>query len=330
MKLSPEQILDIVHNTLFTSVTPDAEVQFYRFSATQQAAYAARKSSFGEKCYASASVMLDFVTDSQALSLAAKFEVGSSNKIWAIDLMIDGVLCQHTSGEGWGDFEFSFALPEGVKRVTVVFPWSVRTTLKNIEISDDAFILPLEKQLRILSIGDSITQGYFADHPCATYVTRTALELNAEVLNQGIGGYQFFEESLDGELCWQPDIITLAYGTNDYSHNDSFDIFKKQVETYVAKLVKLYPDTPILGITPIYRDEAKLIEKAAKKGYTFFEAVDYIKSVYAKYDQITVLDGLSFFPHPAEFFKPDWLHPNDLGFSYYADALQKAIKEMVD
>ena len=329
MKLTPDQILDIVHNTLFTSVTPEGKVNFYRFSVTQQKAYAGRSENFGQKCYASAGVMLDMITDSDLISFQAEFGVGSSRKYAVIDLLVDGVLVETYRKDSLGTDHISFHLPQGEHRITLVLPWSATTTLWDLTLSDGASLLPVEKNPRILALGDSITQGYISEHPSCSYVSHYALALDAEVLNQGIGGYEFFKESVDPELGWQPDIITLAYGTNDYSHNNSLAVFTEQVKSYVEALVSAFPGTPVLAITPIYRSEETRKIKELDKDYTFEDAINKLHEIYAAYPQIRVLDGMSFYPHPIDFFAPDWLHPNDLGFAYYGQAVTNALKEML-
>ncbi|MBR5783340.1 MAG: SGNH/GDSL hydrolase family protein [Clostridia bacterium] len=329
MLLKPDQILDIVHGTLFTSVSPEGETRFYRFSSKQQKAYADRSESFGLKCYASSGVMLDFITDSDTLSFTAELSKATTNELSAIDLLIDGGIFQTVRFDDYGIKKIGFTLPMGEHRITVVLPWNSVTVLRDIALSDGAYILPVEKAVRILALGDSITQGYTASYPSASYVSRYTLALNAEVLNQGIGGYKFYEESIDEELGWQPDIITLAYGTNDYSVNDSFSDFINYAETYIEKLTRAFPDTPILGITPIFCGEEKRKIKEQTKDYTFEDAIQKLDEIYARYPQIKVLDGISFYPHPIDFFMPDWLHPNDIGFSYYAEAVIKALKEML-
>ncbi len=329
MKLSPVQILDIVHNSLFTSVTPEGEVRFYRFSDKQQKYYHSVNEGHGITCYTTAGVMLDFISDTDTLSFVAEFSGENSQKSNTFDLLIDGVLCQSQSTDSFAECTFSFTLPQGEHRITVVLPWNVATVLRDITIDDGAFVQEVEKGLRIMTLGDSITQGYYADHPVGTYATRTALELNAEILNQGVGGFAFHKDSLDNELCWQPDLIIVAYGTNDYSHYDDFETFQIRSKAYMDRLAELYPDTKILGITPIYRNDEGMRSRLHAKDYTFTEASNYLKALYGTYPNVTVLEGLSFYPRTPDFFVSDYLHPNDLGFAWYAQAVIKTIKEML-
>lgn len=328
MKVAPFDIMDLVHGALHTAVTAEGEVRFARFTEAQKEAYYARREDFGVKCNASAGVTLDFISNTDHISFEAEFRKGSSRTYATVDLLVDNVLFDSKKVASPGVYPFAFDLPQGEHRITLALPWSAETELRALTVDDGATLIPLEKELRILSIGDSITQGYVAEHPSMTYVSYFARALNAEVLNQGIGGYQFFKESLNGAPDWQPDVITLAYGTNDFHTLHSHEAFAAQAKEYITALCAAYPDTPILAITPIYRGDKPLEERLPVKDYSFAEAMEILREIYAAHPQIRVLDGLAFYPRPQDFFAPDYLHPNDQGFLLYGRAVEQAIKEV--
>lgn len=304
-------------------------MHFSRFTERQIAAYGATEAAFATKCLASTGVKLEFVSDTDFVAFDAAFAPGTSQKKGTIDLLVDGVITEWTRVDVNTEAHIHYTLPEGEHHIVIYLPWSVETVLQNIEISDNATLQPVQKKLRILAIGDSITQGYISKHPSITYVQIFGEALNAEVLNQGIGGYEFFKQSIEDAPDWKPDIITLAYGTNDFSHNDSRAVYEQHVTEYLALLTAKYPNVPILGITPLYRADQKLKDRLADKDYTFTEAIDYLKAEYAKYPQATVLDGFGCTPHTADFYAPDYLHPNDIGFTFYGHAVAEALKKMI-
>ena len=47
----------------------------------------------------------------------------------------------------------------------------------------------------------------------------------------------------------------------------------------------------------------------------------------AKENGLFVVDGISLSPHISDFFADQILHPNDLGFGFYAENLLKALKK---
>lgn len=329
MNLNKPQILSIVHNALTTTVQ-DGIVTFTRFTAAQEKTYYKDSPDYFVRCGASANITLDFFTDADTLSFSAEFAPGSSQNESGIDLCIDGVLTEYHPIDFETDESFSFSLPAGQHRITVFLPWNAKTILKDIAVlPDSATVSPVEKQLRILAFGDSITQGYIARHPSASYVSLFAEALQAEVLNQGIAGYIFNAKTLQKAPDWRPDIITVAYGTNDFSHTDSQSVFQREVSDYIKTLTETYPNVPILGILPIYRYDDGIDEKAARKDYTFDEACEFIKSQYSLYPQCRILDGRSFHPRPADFYAADYLHPNDLGFSFYGAAVKESLLQLI-
>ena len=329
MRIEPFDIMDLVHGSLHTAVTAEGEVRFARFTEEQKETYYNSSEIFGLKCSSSASVMLDFYSDTDFVEFEAELIKCTSHSFAAIDLLVDNVLYDSIKTENPTCQTIRFSLPQGMHRITLVLPWSSITLLRNLTISDNAQLIPIEKGLRILALGDSITQGSICLHPSMSYVSYVARNLDAEVLNQGVGGYQFLKESLLGAPDWQPDLITLAYGTNDFSLINRKADFAKQVSEYVDTLCATYPDTTILAITPIYRGDLPTEEKMSEKDYTFTEALDIIREIYAKYPQIKVLEGFSFFPRHKDFFAPDYLHPNDQGFLLYGRAVEQAIRELL-
>ncbi len=326
MNIEPYDILDLVHGALYTAVTEEGQVRFARFTEQQKENYALKN--FAHKCDGSSGITLDFYSDTNRFSFEAELSRAASRLCGDFDLWVDGVFVDSIQVAIDCCSNISFDLPQGEHRITLYLPWSSITVLRNLEIDDGATLTPVEKGMRILALGDSITQGSIAAHPSMTYVNSVARRLNAEVLNQGIGGYQFLKESLLGAPDWQPDLITLAYGTNDFSLISSANEYKAQVRTYMQTLTASYPDTPILAITPIYRGDMSINTIIKDKDYTFLDAMDILRGVFAEFEQVEVLDGLSFFPHHADFFAPDFLHPNDLGFSLYAQAVSDKILKM--
>ena len=329
MKIEPFDLLDLVHGTLHTALTEEGELRFARFTEKQKEGYRSAAAQFALKCDGTPGVLLDFFSDTNHLTFEAKFTKTTSHDFAVFDLLVDNALLDSVRFEGYEPRQVSFTLPAGAHRITLFLPWSTGTVLRNLQIDDKAFINPVEKSMRILALGDSITQGSVAQHPSLTYVSTVTRLLNAEVLNQGIGGYQFFKESLADAPDWQPDLITLAYGTNDFSTIHTAAEYETQVREYMDTLTAAYPTTPILAITPIWRNDLPIDTLTRDKDYTFTDAMAILRRVFAEYEQVSVLDGLSFFPHHTDFLLPDRVHPNDTGFLIYGQAVVDKIKDLI-
>ena len=326
--LKPEEILPLVHNVLKTELDEEGRLRFRRFTPEQVEDYFADGPDFAVRCRASANVTLDFVTDSDRIEMDYDLLAGSSRKTYDIDLYVDGTLLDTKHEEGFEPGAAAFSLPEGSHRVTLFLPWSAELMLKSFALSDGASVSPApQKSMRILAIGDSITQGYKARHPGCSWVGKVTRDLDAEVLNLGVGGYRFFTNSLQHPCVVPTDLIVLAYGTNDYSHTEEADAYRRAELAYMERLTELYPGVPILQLLPLYRNDESYREKEARRAYTLEDARQIIRENAERFPQVTVMET-AFFPHPADFFAADYLHPVDPGFLILGERVVRKIREM--
>ena len=265
----------------------------------------------------SSNMVLDFVTDAAYFSFDYKCRRASSQTICYIDVYVDGDLALHQGADDVEELEgtLEIALKEGTKRVTVYFPCLAGTRLANAKLSDGAKFEPAKKDVSIMFFGDSITQGYTTVFPSLTYANILARKLNANCINQGIGADIFNVKNLDENIDFNADIVFVAYGSNDW--NGGVDI-QKNASEYFEKLTKIYKNSKIYTLLPIWRGA-----EGDSPCMTFEETRSIIADICKKYDNIKVLDTIDYVPHFPEFFKPDLLHPNDLGFMLYAENIIK-------
>ena len=173
----------------------------------------------------------------------------------------------------------------------------------------------------MICFGDSITQGYDARCPSRTYPNQLADALDAEMINKGIGGDRFRPELLAGPDPFPPDLLTIAYGTNDWSGNLSHDELRSQTDLFCRKLLALYPDVPVAAILPLWRSDFREIRNAG----TLEDAGETFRSIYSKYPRIRMIDGFSLIPHDTSLFSDGYLHPNDSGFLLLSENLIRQI-----
>ena len=329
MILNAQQLDTIIHNVLSYSYDESGRLHFHRFSEKQQQAYIEDSQEWEMKIKASASVTFDFITDSDYITLKFDLFSSSSQKIGSIDLYVDGVFYANRYTEDLSIKLAGFNLPAGQHRVTIYFPWSAQTVVNEVQLSDGASILPVEKNLKMLCFGDSITQGYTSKFTSLSYVNQTARALNAELVNQGIGGYYFNEATIDESiLSYKPDIITVAYGTNDYSHCETIEEFAGPAERYIKKLAELFPDTKILGILPIYRNDLNHQVKKLYRRHSLDDARAMLKDWYESCPNGYVLEETGI-PHIPEAYVSDFLHPNEFGFCLMAQGVTRKIQEIL-
>lgn len=329
MKLNPSELSRMIHNVLSFSFDENGSLHFHRFSQQQREIYELESSDWAVKTRSSASATLDFITDSQYITLKFDLYPGSSQKWGSVDLYVDGVFYDNRYAEDLSIKLAGFALPEGQHRVTVYFPWSAQTVVNEVHLSDGASIIPVEKKCKLLCFGDSITQGYTSRYTSLSYVNQTARALDAEVVNQGIGGYYFNESTIDSSIVsYQPDVITVAYGTNDYSRYETAQEYAQHSGRYIQKLAALFPDAKILGILPIYRNDENHQVRKLYRSYSLDDAREILKNHYLSLPNGYVLEETGI-PHIPQVYAPDFLHPNALGFSLMAQGVIRKLQELI-
>jgi len=155
-----------------------------------------------------------------------------------------------------------------------------------------------------------------------SYAVRFADALDAQLFNKGIGGEVFFPELAAVKSHCAPDLITVAYGTNDWGTAEQED-FKKRCEAFFASLTEKYPTVPIVAITPIWRKN--YLEQ--RKFGDFFDVEKNIRQICAQYPNIKVISGWEFIPHDDSYYADRRVHPNDRGFDWYAENLIKTFEK---
>lgn len=328
MKLNPSQLNKIIHNVLSSSYDENGSLHFHRFTEAQREIYEKESVDWVIKTGSSASVTFDFITDSSYITLKFDWMPGSSQKWGSIDLYVDGVFYDNRYAADLSIKLAGFPLPEGQHRVTVYFPWSAQTVIHEVHLSDGATIKPVEKKCRLLCFGDSITQGYTAQFASLSYVNQVARALDAEVVNQGIGGYYFNEATLDDSvLVYDPDIITVAYGTNDYSKYETPEEYAEHTGSYIKKLAAMFPKAKILGILPLYRNDKNYQVRKLYRSYDMNDVRRILKNQYEALPNGYVLEETGI-PHIPQAYAPDFLHPNELGFSIMAQKIAQKLKSI--
>lgn len=326
MKLSYEQIRSISLGTVRTMETENG-VRLYRFTEEQEEIYRQANADFYKKTFSLAGMKMYFETDSRSLFLKVYVTSGSSRKYFAFDVTVDGKLvgCLNNYSEvtlekdyaqtqlPMGEFSQTFDLGEGTKKVCIYLPWSMAAEIRELSLDEDAFVKPIKYTKKLLVFGDSITQGYDALHPSRRYAARLAEALEAEEINKGIGGEIFFPALAESREDFDPDYITVAYGTNDWNRANEED-FKERCHAFYAALSRYYPNAGIFAITPIWRKDYM----DERKFGDFSKVAEDIEAIVSDFENITCINGFDFVPQDENLFGDLRLHPNDNGFDYYA------------
>ena len=214
------------------------------------------------------------------------------------------------------------------------------------------------KGLKIVFLGDSITQGVGADKTENRYTDVFQRLSGAIVSNHGISGTRIarqttpFNEIYDkndfvkrvDELDPDADIVVVFGGTNDFGHGDApigtFDdkdeyTFYGAMHILCKKLINKYPGKPVVFMTPLHRrnefdanNDRNGQAKAPLKRY-----VEIIREV-AEYYSLPVLDLYkNSCMQPAieviqNEFMPDGLHPSSKGHKLIAERIYSFLKTL--
>lgn len=306
----------------------DGKISFFRFTKEQRDLYKSTCLDFYMKSFSTSGISLEFETDSDNLSLSVSVSRGSSRTFFTHSIFIDGEKFDDLSGD-IGDnenvpFEKSFKLGLGMKKVRILFPWSVASSLLSFELDDDAKVVPITKEYNLLMFGDSITQGYDAMIPENAYAVQIAERFNYRAINKGIAGEFFFPKLTEKSENFKPDLITVAYGTNDWKYKTK-EQFDRNCKQFYLNLRNAYPDVKIIALTPIWRVD---IGSNYQSGVELEYIGEYIKKVSESIPNMTVIDGMDLVPHNPELYQTDGVHPIDTGFIYYADNLWQKINSL--
>lgn len=334
MKLSLEQLRAITCGAV--SVEQEADgVHFYRFTQEQLALYKVRNADFYSRALSTAGIRFCFRTNSRKVALEAHLTPQAGVRLFfSFDVFVNGAFKANWSNfEGVemtgnyketplpvGDFSWETDLGEGEKEVSIQLPWSMCVALKGLYLDDNATVIPVKRDKKLLCFGDSITQGYDSLCPSHRYASQLSDYLNAEECSRAVGGEVFFPELANTKESFVPDVITAAYGTNDFIHIP-VKYFRQNCKGFYENLHRNYPNIPIYVITPIWRENRVSEQDQAD----FHDVEKYIREVTASMDNVTVIRGYDLVPHDGRYFGDLVLHPNNEGFDHYIKNLIQAM-----
>ncbi|TMV45261.1 SGNH/GDSL hydrolase family protein [Paenibacillus mesophilus] len=315
--------------SLFTgclSVTETTEgVAPVRFTERQLSVYARNEAqSLRSRCLAGC--RLEMRTDSEYIRFDYVRKGGARKYIY-FDIWVDGRWVANIGEDDperpEGSFSYEISGNKGaVKQICIDLPHNAEIVFRSFQLSPGALCEPVgQAPGGLLCLGDSITQGMDAKHPSSTYPALLARAFDLPLINQGVGGYIFNADSLDENVPFEPQIVTVAYGTNDWVRHETMAQFRDKCAAYIEAVSRQYAYARIFVITPIWRR----IRNESKPLGTFDELVRTIKEICAEYPSIHVIDGESLVAHYGRLFA-DGTHPTDEGFVHMALNLYKQMR----
>lgn len=257
-------------------------------------------------------VELDFAVEAQARPWAA------------IDCWRDGARSRF-SGEPADDAVWAVrcAIPGGRGPAVLWLPHTQAGRLLDLRVAPGAAWVPstARRSRRLLALGDSITQGLVAAGPSGGWAMQLAGLLDAELVNQGVGGHVFDHASLDRDHLPEADLITVAYGTNDWAQGVTAAALGASARAYLAVLRSAMGSTPIALITPIWRSDHE-----RDRGCSFTATRAAIAEAGSEIAGVTVIDGWPLVPQDRGMV-PDGVHPDETGMTHYARGVHAVLRD---
>ena len=336
MKLDLAQMKAITKGVMDVTEENGAFV-FHRLNDAQKGIYQPNTGGW-RRSQALASVHLDFETDATMLSFTAVNGWNSTAvRYFYFDLWVDDNMLYHdgftynenadgTTMMRFGDWHTDLAMPAGHKRVRLYMPAICHVELTDVELNA-TYVRPVESKYRWLAFGDSITEAHSSSMPSMQYTEQVARAIDAEVLNQGTGGEQYMARKIVPGSYPKVDFITVAYGTNDFTHCPSREVFEREVSGFYKALHEQFGDTPVLVLLPLWRAHES-------KGVSFElgtlpQVRQAIRAIAEEYPANICVDCGGFIPPVYEFFADKGLHPNALGHTFYAKGLLPQVQKIL-
>lgn len=290
-----------------------------------QRAHLAATWMFAVRGACAAGVRLALRTD--APWLRVRLGLGRRCRPWAgVAVRCDGAVVAAERPEAPGDnvtLNADLGMGFGLRTVEVLLPHTVETVLLGLEIPDGqrAETVPRPAR-RLLALGDSITQGMCARASENAWVVRLADALGCDLLNQGVGGALFDPAFITRDLAFTPDLVTVAYGTNDWSRGLAPAAVAETCAAVLQRVREAHHQARIIVITPLWRAD----EAAPPAGRAPLGEVRAAIARVARAQGCTVVDGALLVPALTGLYE-DGVHPNDQGFAAMLGALRAELAD---
>ena len=294
----------------------NGNVHFCKCTQKQVDAWYKLEPILGERAENTTGIRLDFYTNSSTFSFTAvsgtKFEIYVNN-LMKYNLRHSDIV----------DGSYSIKLDGAENRITLILPsHDAPGVISAIELDDGATVRPVDFDCKMMFIGDSITQGWDSGYDSLSYAYRVSRFFNADSVIHGVGGGFFHETIFDADVPYDPDIVVIAFGTNDWGRFRTLDALKEQAAKFLGAIAKKYAGKKIFAISPIWRADT---ENPRATG-TFEDVCSAVKTEITNAG-IILIDGLTLVPHHSDYYADVYLHPNALGFGIYAENLIRQMQK---
>lgn len=200
---------------------------------------------------------------------------------------------------------------------------------------------------KIVALGDSITWGFCTSQKEKCWVNKVTTMLEEfqdskiQLINQGMGGnvltpkcpsYDYSSKPSGIErieshiIAHQPDMIFLAYGLNDSRGGTSPEIFRKEYQKLINKILeKINPVIILINTYYMHEEIYNNCENWEDSDYYVTEVYNLIIKQLAEKNNLILADIYSTMIGVDWIIDNDHCHPNDLGHTIIANKVFESI-----
>ena len=189
-----------------------------------------------------------------------------------------------------------------------------------------------------VAVGDSITEGCMAIHARTdSWVAHLSELISAaqgfelNTTNRGIGGtkmcteHQHFPAAKDTVQQYivplNPDLVTVAYGINDFHAGTTLDTFLNDYRAYLEELTDSCPDAVVIVCGLCCKGNDQDSTRVREWNKALRELVEEFGLIYCEtYDDM----------YGVNWILADGLHPNNAGYRMIASTVFRALNENVN
>ena len=218
-------------------------------------------------------------------------------------------------------------MAEGTKECILYLPMHNGVTSLELGIENGANIEPMESpfKYKMAFIGSSITHGFSASRPGATYVARIGRALNAEMANIGLSGQCKLDDYFANIVC---DNKADAFIFDTFS-NSTAEIINERVYNFVKRVATAHPDKPMIFLQTIKRDIGYFDLGARERNDKQRAAAEkWMKSLCKEFKNVYFINPGIILGDSHE-GTVDGTHLNDLGVQCTMDYLLPKLKKIL-
>ena len=237
----------------------------------------------------------------------------------------EGKYSEDKSMDGGYQSGYVFKGERKMRQLLIHFPLYNSVDQVYIALEEDAQVLPPEEYGHsgpVVFYGSSITQGACASHPGNCYVNSLSRRLDFDFVNLGFSGGCFGEPEFAQYIPeLKPSVLVM-----DYDHNSSRAQLKERHEPFFKEFRKHCPNVPVVFIT--MADLSSGVEGRKVRRDTICKT--YENAVSAGDKNVYFIDGGEIYREPGVgACTVDNAHPNDLGFWFMANRIEKTLAEIL-